>query len=288
MLYSSHITCYCELMLRPNLAYPSVVNYTRTDEPIVTSPAYQWCPNYPLPSIPVGTAVDYQTDNIYVADQHTVREANFLFNFRAKSRICNLYYSPASISIHNMLVYVKIRRIRLFVFDLSGNFITEIKIRTSAIDGFAIDQTYGDIYACDNFSGEINVLQSEYPYDYVFANGIVGDQLDIKLTEEFIYVLSDMNPYIYLFKYSGTQIETRIQESFLKQFLLPFGSAIDRSGNILLCHSNMSDNNNIVIIDSEGKILHKIGYFISKPLAITINSAGRIIIVDPTRRIQIY
>ena len=182
---------------------------------------------------PVGIAVDYQTDNIYVANQNTDRvyvfnsEAELLFEFDINA---NCYsYLPASISTHDMLVYVKTNSFdELLVFDLSGNFISKIKTGTSTLDGFAIDQACGDIYVCNMMGGEINVLLNDPPFTYQFANGFLGHHcLDIKLTKDYVYVLSNNAPYLYLFYYNGKQIESEIPQFELSQSNLPFGMALD-------------------------------------------------------------
>ena len=58
------------------------------------------------------------------------------------------------------------------------------------------------------------------------------------------------------------------------------------AGNLFLSNSNMMFT--IVILDSKGNLLHKISYFTSKPLAVAIDSCGRIIVVDRGLCINIY
>ena len=174
----------------------------------------------------------------------------------------------------------------LFVFDLSGNYITKIKNKAFRIDGFGIEQKYGDIYLCDNTNGQIVVLMSDYPFIYQFANGIIGHRMDIKLTNDYIYVISDKDPYLYSFSYNRTRIHTNISTNILKHFYLPFGIAIDGAGNLFLCNSGLRFT--FIILDPKGKVLHKMRSVISGPLAITIDSIGRVIIVDRFHCIQIY
>ena len=236
------------------------------------------------PSNPVGIAVDYLTDNIYVANIVTPnvfvfnRETNLLFYFHTeKVRYINSY-SPTSISIYNMLVYVKLHTGPLLIYDLSGNFITKIRTSNCSRSGFAIDQTHGDIYLCRNFKGEINVLSGDYPFAYQFANSIGGSKQDIKLTKDYIYVLSDRYPYLYVFDYNACRLETQFPVHILEQLHLPFGFTIDGAGNLFIC--NAYENGYVFIFNSKGELINKIHSSIIKPRAITIDSNGRIILVD--------
>ena len=77
-----------------------------------------------------------------------------------------------------------------------------------------------------------------------------------------------------------------IQESILRLFDLPFGMAIDGAGNILLCNSN--SRNIIIIVNTNGKIVHKINTTRNKSLGIAVDSTGRIITVDLLISINIY
>ena len=91
-----------------------------------------------------------------------------------------------------------------------------------------------------------------YPFTYQFTNGIVGDELDKKLTKDYIYVLSNKNPCLYLFNYNRTQIQTHIPEYVLQQLNLPFALAIDGAGNLFLCNCELTYN--ILMLDSKGKV----------------------------------
>ena len=278
------------------MRYPPVVDYTEKVQPVIQVDTECQCKNewgIRFSCYPVGIAVDYYTDNIYVANQ--THKKVFVFNSETKLQFCFCikgiliganYFFPISISIHNMLLYVKLFTGLLLVYDLSGNFITKIITRYSPRGGFAIDQTHGDIYLCRNFKGEIIVLSGDYPFAYQFAKGIFGNKLDIKLTEDYIYVLSNRNPYIFVFNYNGYQITTQFTEYFLEQSNLLFGLAIDGAGNLFSC--NYKRMHDIFIFDSKGQVLHKISSSIPQPLGITIDSNGRIITVDCSNCIRIY
>ena len=158
--------------------------------------------------------------------------------------------------------------------------------RYTSNDGFAINDTYGDMYMCDKTNGAINLQRNDYPFAYRFAEGIVGNFLNIKLTQEFIYVLSDKNPYLYRFKYNGIRSDITVPDRYLKHFKLHSGMAVDEAGNLLLYNSHL--NNHISILNSEGQTLHIFEALVAKPFAIAINSNGRIVIVDSCYCTQMY
>ena len=158
-------------MLRSNSNYPPVVDYSNKNEPVLsTIGPFKHIEIRPLLTYPDGITVDYHTDNIYIGNQETRkvfvfdREVNLLFHFSVESaktyNTILFSYLPTSISIHNLVVYLKLSLNNLFIFDLNGNYITEI-LTWNTRSGFAINQSNGDIYIYNSDQREINVLTSD-------------------------------------------------------------------------------------------------------------------------------
>ena len=60
-----------------------------------------------------------------------------------------------------------------------------------------------------------------------FGDEITATPMDIQLTKDNIYVLSDQYPYIYTFNYDLSQVQNTISEYISKYLNSPYGLAID-------------------------------------------------------------
>ena len=107
---------------------------------------------------------------------------------------------------------------------------------------------------------------------------------DIQLTKDSIFVLSLQNPFLYTFNYNLTQLHNTVCDSICKHLKYPLSFFIDGNDNFII--SNYS-NNNIVIFNNTGHLLHTLTDSISHPRGVCLNSNGRIIVVGYNNRLLI-
>ncbi|KAI6655818.1 RING finger protein nhl-1-like [Oopsacas minuta] len=234
---------------------------------------------------PWGVAVDYRTDNIYVAEQWNNRvqvfskDGKFLFLFGADKM-----NNPLYITIDKERVFVSQNGTGcLLIFDLKGNFIKQIDTPGSGegqfnnSHGIGINVDNGDIYVCDRSNNRIQIFSQDYSYKSQFGIGIVKYPVDIQLTKDTIFVLSDQNSFLYSFNYNLNQVQNTVCDSISKHLNTPCLFLIDGAGNFII-----SDyyNNNIIIFDNTGELLNKLTQSILHPTGVTLNSKGGIVVVN--------
>ena len=244
-------------------------------------------------NLPWGVETDKKTDNIYVVDRYNSRvqvfnkEGKYLSQFGTGKM-----EKPYCIAISKDFVFVSEKRPgSLLVYDLNGNFIKQIcksgdgKKRLSEPFGIAIDEVTGDIYVCDCTDCCVKIFTKDYSYKTEFGNGITFLR-DIKLTKNNIYLLSKKNPFLYIFNHDLTQVNNAIVSDSISQHLnTPNSFVIDGAGNFIFPSYS---NNNITIFDKQGRLIHKITDSISKPVGLTLDSKGRVIVVGHNNRILIF
>ncbi|KAI6650744.1 Cell surface protein [Oopsacas minuta] len=120
-----------------------------------------------------GVAIDYASNNMYIADHINGRVqvfdngGRYMFKFGDKNGPGNMGL-PTCIAISQKRVFVGQQSFGcLLVYDLDGNFINQIGSQGSGISelndprGLAIDVVTGDIYVCDHYNNRIQIF-SEY------------------------------------------------------------------------------------------------------------------------------
>ena len=248
-------------------------------------------------NLPWGVETDKKTDNIYVVDQCNYRvqvfnkEGKYLFKFGDKDRASNVKFSDCiAISKDSVFVSEKIPG-SLLVYDLNGNFIKQIcttgdgKKGLSEPFGIAIDEVTGDIYVCDCTDCCVKIFTQDYSYKTEFGNGITFLR-DIKLTKNNIYLLSSKRPFLYIYNHDLTQVNNAIVSDSISQHLnAPNSFVIDGAGNFIFPSYS---NDNITIFDKQGRLIHKITDSISKPVGLTLDSMGRVIVVGNNNCILIF
>ena len=248
-------------------------------------------------NFPWGVETDKKTDNIYVVDLCNYRvqvfnkEGKYLFKFGDKDGACNVK-SSFCIAISKDSVFVSEKKPgSLLVYDLCGNFIKQIcksgdgKKGLSGPFGIAIDEVTGDIYVCDCTDCCVKIFTKDYSYKTEFGNGITLLR-DIKITKNNIYLLSSMRPFLYIFNLDLTQVNSAIvSDSISKHLNAPNSFVIDGAGNFIFPSYS---NDNITIFDKQGRLIHKITDSISKPVGLTLDSKGRVIVVGYNNRILIF
>ena len=274
-----------------NDSYLPVVQYTGKVRPVVSVGTqgngrgdfrYPW-----------GVVVEHKSDNIYVTEEgnHRVQvfneEAKYLFEFGSDKMKTPLY-----IVIYNDRVFVTQNGGGcLLVYDLNGEFIKQVGTPGSAEGqfnnprGIAIHDTNRDIYICDYSNNRIQIFSNDYSYKSQFGMSILKYPTDIQLTKDSIFVLSDKNPFLYTFNYNLTQLHNTVCDSICKHLNYPYSFIIDGNDNFII--SNYS-NNNIVIFNNTGHLLHTLTDSISQTTGVCLNSNGGIIVVGHNNRLLIF
>ena len=244
-------------------------------------------------NLPWGVATDKKTDNIYVVDQCNSRiqvfnkEGKYLSQFgTGKMKVSNC------IAISKDIVLISEERpTGLLIHDLNGNFIRKVsksgdgKKGLSEPFGIAIDEVTGDIYVCDCTDCCVKIFTKDYSYKTEFGKGITLLR-DIKITKNNIYLLSRESPFLYIFNHDLTQVNNAVvSDSISKHLNTPNSFMIDGAGNFIFPSYS---NDNITIFDKQGRLIHKITDSISKPVGLTLDSKGRVIVVGHNNRILIF
>ncbi|KAI6646883.1 Cell surface protein [Oopsacas minuta] len=244
---------------------------------------------------PWGVAIDYASNNMYIADHINGRvqvfdnEGRYKFKFGDKNGPGNMGL-PTCIAISQRRVFVGQQSFGcLLVYDLDGNFINQIGSQGSGISelndprGLAIDVVTGDIYVCDHYNNRIQIF-SEYAVS-TFGHDTMVSPCAISLTKYSIFVLICRAPFILEFDKNKTLLYSEISNSVSRLIKFSYSFCIDGAGRFLV-----SDNNRgfVAILDSNGKLIHKIRQSISKPMGVTVDAGGNIVVVGFNHRLLIF
>ena len=242
---------------------------------------------------PWGVVVEHKSNNIYVVDQYNNRvqvfdrEAKYLFEFgndKMKQPLCTVIYKDRVFVTQNGGGC-------LLMYDLNGKFIKQVGTPGSAEGqfnhprGIAIHTTNGDIYICDYSNNRMQIFSNDYSYKSQFGMSILKYPTDIQLTKDSIFVLSHQNPFLYTFNYNLTQLHNTVSDSICKHLKYPYSFFIDGNDNFII--SNYW-NNNIVIFNNTGHLLHTLTDSISLLTGVCLNTNGGIIVVGYNNRLLIF
>ena len=242
-----------------------------------------------------GLAVNYRTNNIYVADHsnHRVQvfdsEGRYLFKFGEIGGAGKMGY-PVGIAIFREIVYVSQQSYGcLLVYDSNGNYISQIgsqgygKSQLNDPRGLAVDETNGDIFICDHLNHRIQLYTDRCVY--TFGRGLLDSPATIHVTRNGIFVQVVEAPFLHKFDLNLNRIPTNISNSFAKQINFPYSCCIDGAGRIVVSDRG---SQRIAIFDKEGNFLHELYEGIQKPMGVTIDSKGYIIVVGYNHNILIF
>ena len=239
---------------------------------------------------PYGVAVDYLTGNIFVSEIGNKRvqvfdsNGEYLYSFGDKLNI------PCCIVISENIVFVCLLYSNyVLVHDLNGTLITQFR----AIEGselnhpysLAISETNGNIYLCDHVHNRIQVFYKDLPLKSHFGQAILKAPRDIKLTNEFVYVLSSYEPFLYSFNYDFAQTHNTAISSISRHLNEPRAFCIDGSGHFIV-----SDypQNSIFIFNQHGELVSTITDSVKEPFGVTLDLNGRIIVVGYNHYLLIF
>ena len=179
----------------------------------------------------------------------------------------------------------------LLVYDLNGTFLKQIGTpgngegQLKSPYGITINESNGDIFVCDYGNNRIQIFSKDFLFKSQFGKGILKSPSDIKLTNEYIYVLSYTNPFLYSFNFNLTQVQNAVLNSISKHLKQPNSFCIDGASNFIISDCSL---NAIVLFNQEGDLVHKITDSIQSPFGVTLDARGRIILVGYNNRLLIF
>ena len=248
-------------------------------------------------SNPYGVAVHYQTGNIFVADQSNNRvqvfdkDGNYLYKFGDRDGSGKMN-NPLFIAFYQNKVFVSQNGAGcLLVYDLNGTFLKQIGTpgngegKLSSPLGITINESNGDIFVCDYGNTRIQIFSKDFLFKSQFGKGILEYASDIKLTNEYIYVLSRTNPFLYSFNFNLTQVQNAVLNSISKHLKESYSFCIDGAGNFIIADYAQ---NAIFLFNQGGELVHKITDSIEYPVGITLDARGRIILADNNHSLLIF
>ena len=213
---------------------------------------------------PEGVAVEERSGNIFVAEFSNSRVSVFSQTGEyIKSFGTELFKNPWGIAIQNDNLYVSDVNHKVFYFKIpdmklmqqvgkkgSGN------LEFNCPSQLFISQV-GDVYVCDEFNNRIHVLNSKLKFKIILKHDSMTRPVDIKLTEELMYVLSRAdNPCFHVFTLTGDKIRSILSRGENLQLIKPWFFCIDMNANIVV--SDCGDHS-IKIFTPEGEFLYRIG-----------------------------
>ena len=248
-------------------------------------------------SNPYGVAVRYQTGNIFVVDQNNNRvqvfnkDGKYLCKF-GDSNGAGKMNSPLCIAFYQNKVFVSQNGAGcLLVYYLNGTFLKQIGTpgngegQFKSPYGITVNESNGDIFVCDLSNNRVQIFSKDFLFKSQFGKEILKSPSDIKLTNEYIYVLSCTNPFLYSFNYNLTQVENAVLNSISKHLKSPYSFCIDGAGNFIISDYTQHV---IVLFNQEGDLVHNIADSIQSPLGVTLDARGRIILVGHNNRLLIF
>ena len=238
-------------------------------------------------SNPWGVEVYYQTGNIFVADQYNHRvqvfdkDGKYLYKFGDRDGAGKMN-SPLCIAFYQNKVFVTQNGAGcLLVYDLNKTFLKQIGTpgngegQLNSPCGVTVNESNGDIFVCDYGNSRVQIFSKDFLFKSQFGKGILKSPSDIKLTNEYIYVLSHTNPFFYSFNYNLTQVQNAIPNSISKHLKQPYSFCIDGAGIFIISDCGQ----HAIILFNQGDLVHKITDSIQSPLGATLDARGRIILV---------
>ena len=235
---------------------------------------------------PRGVTVDNKTENIYIADQwnNCVKvfdsTGKYLFKFGDNKGEGKMSY-PRGVAICGNRILITQGNNCVLNYQLNGKFVSRIGIQGRGELEFnfpyslTIDESNGDIYICDRNNNRIQILNSDFSFKSQFGNDELKVPRDVKLSNEYIYVLDEFNPCLHLFNYNHILQKSVISRGKGMEVSNPLFFFIDQTDNILISDIN---SNSIHIFNTEFQLIHKIPVSIY-PTGVTVDKQGRVIVV---------
>ena len=238
---------------------------------------------------PWGVTVDNTTGIIYVADygNHCVKVFDNTGKYLSKigdNTGDGKMNDPHSLAIYEnrILISQGYGSSCILNYQLDGKFISRIgKQGTADLEfrdplGLTINQTNGDIYVCDSDNERIQIISEDFKFISKFGEDSLSYPRDIKLSKDYIYVLDESNPCVYLFDYDHILQKKHITRGEGMLVSNPYFFFIDDSNNLLISDRG---SNSILIFNPLFELIHKISVS-NNPMGIVIDKQRRIIVVS--------
>ena len=248
-------------------------------------------------SNPFGVSVHYLTGNIFVADMSNNRvqvfdkDGKYLYKFGDKDGAGKME-NPVCIDFFQNKVFVsQATSDCLLVYDLNGTFLQQIGTQGEGEGqfnnphGITINQSDGEIFVCDRSNHRVQLFSKDLQFKSQFGQGILISPVDIKLTSEFIYVLTDTKSFLFSFRHDLTQEQSPVLTSISKHLKKSFLFCIYGAGNFVISDK---DQNAVIIFNHQGDVVHRITDGVQKPMCVTLDARGRIILAGYNYRLLIF
>ena len=231
---------------------------------------------------------DTRNNRIQVFDE----DGKYLFKFGDEDGAGKMEY-PHYIAVSQDKVFVSQSGVNwLLVYDLNGTFLKQIGTPGSGEGqfnkphGITINESNGDIFVCDfiTSNNRIQIFSKDLLFKSQFGHKILKYPCDIKLTNEYIYVLCSFNPFLYSFNYNLAQVQNSVSNSISKHLTKSYSFIIDGAGNFIADYLEYG----VVIFNQEGDLLHKITDSIQGPFGVSVDARGRIIIVGDNHHVLFF
>ncbi|KAI6657057.1 CRE-NHL-1 protein [Oopsacas minuta] len=228
--------------------------------------------------------VDKMTGNIYLTDcpKNCVKvfdsTAKYIFEFGDSNGEGKMSY-PRSLAICRSRILITHHH-GILNYNLDGEFISRIgmhgngELEFNCPWGIAINESSDDIYICDYVNDRIQILLKDFQFKSQI--GSFNHPYDVKLSQEFIYVLNNSNPCIHLFNHNHILLKSVISRGQGNQVINPYSFYIDNSNYILISDYG---SNSISIFNPVFQSFHNIPVF-KNPIAITVDNHDRVIVVS--------
>ena len=238
--------------------------------------------------------IDYETGNIYIADEGNHRVQAFSSNGDHLFMFSDKMNAPRGICISQNKVFVtQARGNCINVYELRGKLIKSVGgneengiPQFKNPQGLDISDRNNNIFVCDTDNYRIQILTEELKFHSLLGLGILSKPRDVKVTRDRVMVLdhSDLCTSMVIFN-SDNVLTNRLMIASRTDSKQPDGRHcfdIDREYNIIMSNYN---EHCVCVFNREGEQIHSFGKegqligFFYKPYGVILDNKGRIIVV---------
>ena len=252
---------------------------------------------------PRGVAID-TNNRIFIAEGYVTHrrisvfseKGEYLTNFTHRDLVC-----PFGITIHGDNLYVMDVLVHaIFQFKIETDFPLVAKQGT---EGFQIGKfnfptnlavsTHGEVYVADCNNHRVQILNSSLQHLRSLTEQPIELPMNIKLTDDEVYVLCYDNPCVQVFSHAGERLRSLVSRGGHMQVSSPSFFCLDAKRNIII-----SDNvaHQIKIFSKEGNHIRTIGrqgqrpgmFYCPTGLALTKDLSLVVVSSSNNFRIQIF